>query len=295
MTDEVARTNPAWKTANDIWRDGKAAQEAMEAGARMTTRLNAGNRENLAELTSAQRDGASAAEQLKAATRDILGPKTRREPTAAELAAASPKQQFAVDQAQARIDAATARQELFKVGLVRALNDMLANQGETHNATRQLLLPGAQKMLRQALGKDADQFFKTVRAEQAMHRTYSSQFGSQTTPLAEHVKDQNWAPRFEASMLNPLTWANPAIRLAQEYAARTINARRNTDLMKLYTETDPLKQLEALRAMQALHTARSTAGNIVGKPAVGLGSGALPDALIGTQEAQPSPMKTYRP
>jgi hypothetical protein len=82
-------------------------------------------------------------------------------------------------------------------------------------------------------------------------------------------------------MANPLTWANPALRLAQEYAARTINARRNSDLMKLYTETDPLKQLEALRAMQALHTARSRAGNIVGKPAVALGAGDLPNAFAG--------------
>ena len=90
-------------------------------------------------------------------------------------------------------------------------------------------------------------------------------------------------------MLNPLTWLNPGLRLASDYAARTINARRNTDLMKLYTETDPLKQMEALRAMQALHQARSAAGNLVGRPAVGLGAGAFPDALVGAQsETQPA-------
>lgn len=297
LTSEVARTNPAWKTANDIWRDGKAAQEAMEAGARMTTRLSAGSRENLAEFTTAQTDAAKATEQLQKATRAILGPKTRRAADASELATASPAQRAAVEQAQARVDAGNARQELFKVGLVRSLNDMLANQGETHNLTKQLLLPGAQKMLRQVLGKDADQFFRTVRAEQAMHRTYQSQFGSQTTPLKEHIAEQTWAPRFETSMFNPLTWANPALRLAQEYAARTINARRNTDLMKLYTETDPLKQLDALRAMQTLHAARSQAGNMLGKPVVSA-AGPGSDALLGLQsgmEYRPDTIKPYRP
>lgn len=281
MTDEVARTNPLWKEANQIWRDGKAAQEALDAGARMTTRLNAGSRENLAEFTTARSDGAKAAKELRDANKPInaaLKKNPQYQPT--------PQEQASVEAAQARLDAANSRQELFKVGLVRSLNDMLQNQGETHNLTKQLLLPGAQKMLRQVLGKDADQFFKTVRAEQAMHRTYQSQFGSQTTPLREHVDELNWAPRFEASMLNPLTWANPAIRLAQEYAARNINARRNTDLMRLYTETDPLKQLEALRAMQSLHQARSQAGNLVGKPAIGLGSGVLPEAEIAREAAE---------
>lgn len=281
MTDEVARTNPLWKEANNLWRDGKAAQDAMEAGARMTTRLNASSRENLAEFTSARQDAVKAAKELRDANKPVnaaLKKNPNYQPTAQE--------QAAIDAAQARFDAATSRQELFKVGLVRALSDMLANQGETHNLTKQLLLPGAQKMLRQVLGKDADQFFKVLRAEQAMHRTYQSQFGSQTTPLREAVDELSWAPRFEASMLNPLTWANPALRLAQEYAARTINARRNTDLMKLYTETDPLKQLEALRAMQTLHTARSTMGNQIGKPVVGLGAGLLREALIGAEAAE---------
>lgn len=276
MTAEVGRTNPKWLEANSIWRDGKAAEEALEAGARMTTRLNASSRENLTEFASAQKEAASAAKQVDAARKA--------------------GNQTAMQSAQARLDAANARMELFRVGLVRALNDMLANQGETHNLTRQLLLPGAQKMLRQVLGKDADQFFKAVRAEQAMHRTYQSQFGSQTTPLREAVDELTWAPRFEAHMLNPLSWANPAIRLAQEYAARTINSRRNTDLMRLYMETDPLKQLEALRAMQTLHTARSNAGNAVGRPVVGL-SGVAPDplsSLLSNESAPPPVLTPYR-
>lgn len=120
-----------------------------------------------------------------------------------------------------------------------------------------------------------------------MHRTYKAQFGSQTTPLREALKEDSFAPRMQAdvNMLNPLSWLNPALRLAQEHAARTINARRNTDMMKLYTETDPLKQLEALRQMQALHAARSTWGNRVGQPATTLGAGDFPEAVIAGEAA----------
>jgi hypothetical protein len=293
ISGEVARTNPAWAEANAIWRDGKAAQDAMEAGARMTTRLNAANRENLAEFTSAQADARSAQKALAAASKPYKAAVDNgMQP--------SPQVQAAYDSAQARLDAANARQQLFKVGVVRALSDMIANQGETHNLTRQLLLPGAQKMLRQVLGPDADQFFKAVQAEGAMHRTYQSQFGSQTTPLREAIDEQNWAPRTIASWYNPFQWHHKLADLVTEHAARTLNANRNKQLMGLYTETDPLKQLDALKRMQALHAARSTAGNLVGKPVVGLG-GPLADATLGAQAANeprpaPVPMPApYRP
>lgn len=275
ITRVVGDTNPQWKIANDLWREGKAGKEAMEAGARMSTRLSANARENLSAFSEAQTDAVRAVRALDKARKagDKIG----------------------MDAAQANLDGATARMELFKVGLVRSLSDRLLNQGETHNVTRELLLPGAQKMLRQVLGDDAEQFFKVVRAEAAMHRTYSSQFGSQTTPLREAVDELNWAPKFEAHMMNPLTWGAPVLRLAQEYAARTINAKRNTDLMKLYTGTDPVKQLEALRAMQTLHTRRSNAGNLVGKPVVGT-AGLIPEAMVGLQSevAPPTGLKPYR-
>ncbi len=292
ITSAVADTNPKWAEANALWRDGKAAQDAMDAGARMSTRLGAASRENLAEFTSAKNDAARASQELKSATAVANASKKKS-------GAVSPAEQAAVDAAQARLDAANTRMELFKVGLVRALSDMMANQGETHNLARNILLPGAKKMLREVLGKDADQFFKVAQAEAQMHRTYQSQFGSQTTPLREAMDEQNWAPRFEASMLNPLSWGNPVLRLAQEAAARSINARRNTDLIeKVYTVTDPIKQLEALRAMQTLHTRRSTAGDAIGRPVVASG-GLFSDALVGLHAAEtaplPSGLKPYRP
>lgn len=281
LTDAVAKTNPAWEEANLLWRDGKAATDAMEAGAKMTTRLGSSSREHLSEFTAAQAAEKKAGEQVLAARQAILGPNKRRAPTDVEVAAATPAQQRQLALAQAKLEAAQTKQRLFKVGLARAISDTFANQGETADVTRRLLTPGAQKILRQVMGEDADQLFAVLRAEQAMARTYQSMAtGSQTTPLAEHIKEHNYAPNLEASMMNPLTWLGPGMRYVQEYMARGINNPRNAELMKLYTGTDPLKQLQALRDMQTLHVTRSNAGNRAGKPIVGA-SGPASDALLG--------------
>jgi hypothetical protein len=271
MSKEVANTNPAWKAANDLWRDGKVAEDALEAGARMSMRLSGRSRENLAEFTDAQKAAETATAALRKANNSILGGKKTREPNAQELAAATPQQQEAVQQATARLEAANARMSNFKVGLVRSLNDMLANQAETAGISRQLLTPAAKQMLRTVLGDEAaEDFLKVVAAEHAMHKTYSAQFGAQTTPLKEAINENNWAPRFEVSAMNPLTWLNPMLQNMHEYIAANVTAKRNTDLMKLYTNTNPLDQIEALRAMRQLHQTRTNAGNTVGKPVASL-------------------------
>lgn len=291
ISDVVGKTNPLWKEANTIWRDGKAAEEAMKAGASMSTRLNSASRENFAFFTRAQKSADAAQKEVDQLTQKIQTAAAQgTQPAASDLAA--------VINAQARLDAAQAEQDLFKVGLVRALTDKLVqNKGETHDLTKELLLPGAQKMLREVLGKDADVFFNAVKAEQAVNRTFRSQFGSQTTPLREAVDELNWAPSFHASLVNPLHWPSKVMDLAAQYAARNVNARRNTDLIKLYTETDPIKQLEILRAMQTLHTARSNAGNLAGKPVIGAGSGALPEALVAGESdyRRIPPAKVHKP
>lgn len=297
LTETVGKANPDWLKANQIWADGKAAQDALDAGASMSTRLNSSSRDNLKVFTDAQSDATQAAKDLKAANAALK----KFQPQAGTNPAQQTQLQAAVEGAQARLDAANTKQQLFKVGLVRALNDQIANQGETHNLTRQLLLPGAKKMLGKVLGDDADPFFKGLQAEGAMHRTYSSQFGSQTTPLREAVDELNWAPDVNAaswySWLNPVHAAGNLMDLAAKYAARGINAKRNQELMGLYTDTNPVSQLDILRRAQALHAARSNAGNLVGKPVIGSAAPLL-DAYVGHEADLNAPkpaMVPYQP
>lgn len=282
ITDEVGTTNPLWKEANSIWRDGMAGNEALEAGAKMSMRLNTKSREGLREFDDARRALATAIKEERAAGVNVKPvKKTKKNPTPTQPTP-TPAQQVRLDTAQARREAAEARLNLFKVGLVRSINDMLMNKGETTNLTRELLLPGARQILRQVLGKeDAEQFFRALQAEAAMQRTYQSQFGSQTTPLREAIDDLNWAPRFEAA------WSNlglgKVLQLASEYAARHLNNARNQQLMRIYTETDPLKQLDLLKAAKGVYGARQVGRNYVGTPAIST-SGAVPDALMGLRE-----------
>lgn len=291
MTDEVARTNPRWAEANQIYRDGMAATDALEAGARMSGRLNARSREGMVEFNNARDAAAKATKALRVANQPL---------NAANKAGTqiSPQQQAAVDTAQAHLEAANSRLELFKVGLVRALNDALMNKSETANLTRELMLPGAKQMLRQILGpKDADQFFRVLQAEATMQRTYQSQFGSQTTPLREAIDDLNWAPRFEAAWSN--LGVGKVLQLASEYAARHMNNARNQQLMRIYTETDPLRQLEILKSAQGVHAARSNAKQIFGTPALA-SPAPVADALMSLREQPAVPerrpvMPPYRP
>lgn len=258
LSDEVRRTNPLWGAANDIWRDGRAAEEALEAGARMATRLNARTREALDEFTTG---------------RDMMRRGSNRQNPDPALVAAG-----------------RARMDLFRVGLVRALNDMIANQGETHNLTRTLRLPAARQILQEVLGPDdAARLYRAVDAEQAMHRTFSSQFGSQTTPLREAIDDLNWAPRLQSKwqLLNP----REALAATGDWLAARANERRNQAMMPLLTDTNPLRQLETLRAIQQIDAAREVGDQVLRRPLI---AGTAPVANAAAAAALPKPSNESR-
>ncbi len=293
LTNEVANTNEDWKTANQLWRDGNAGTEALQAGAAMSTKVNSASRENLKYFTDAQTDAAKAQKDLFAANKTLK----QFTPNAGTTPAKQAQLQAGVDTAQARLDAANSRQQLFRVGLVRALHDqVIDNTGETYNLTRQMLLPGAKKMFRTVLGNDADQFINGLQAEAAMHRTYSSQFGSQTVGLGEAKDEMNWAPQVDASLLNPMHWPTKLLNLASDYAARTINANRNKGLMQIYTNHDPVDQLRLLNEAKRLHAIRSNWGNVAGTPVI-MSSGPVSGTIPARQPSnQPQPvMQPYRP
>lgn len=244
LSAEVRRTNPDWGVANDLARDGRGAADAMESGAKQALRLNAQSRNNLADFT-AGRDTERAGERL-----------LRTAKTPAEQ-----------QKAQAQIAAGQAQQNLFRVGLVRALNDALANKQMTHDVTQMLRLPAARQILTEVLGaSDAAKLMKVVDAEHAILRTYQSQFGSQTTPLKAAIDDLDWAPRFRSAweLLNP----KMALAAAGEQIAKRVNADRNARMMPMLTETDPTKQLDLLRSLKQVSAARQIGEDSVRRPLI---------------------------
>ncbi len=250
LSAEVARTNPQWKAANDLFRDGRAAEDMLAAGARMSTRLNARTREGLESFDAAQA-------MLKSA-------------------------QAAKD--QAKIDAAQAQIYLFRVGLVRSLSEQVRNTNATNDLTRVLRLPAARDTLRRVLGeKDAAQLLRAIESEHAMNRTYASQFGSQTTPLAHAIEDLNWAPRLSSAwqLFNP----REIVNATGEAISRRFQETRNQQLMKLLTNENPSQQLDLLKALGAVANARSRGLQSVSLPTQ-RGIGPVTSAAVGGQNEE---------
>lgn len=238
LSAEVGRTNPAWQQANNLYRDGRAAQDMLEAGARMSTRLNARTREGMADFEAAQT-------AQRAATRDLR-------------TATQQQNRQAMAAAQTRLDAANAQIDLFRVGLARSLSDMLNNKGATHDLTATLRLPSAQQVLRRVLGRDeANQFLRQVEAEHAMHQTFRSQFGSQTTPLKEAITEINAAPDLISAW--ELWRPSKIAEKTSEIISRSIAASRNREAMGHLTNENPMAQMDILRAMSLIANARQGA------------------------------------
>lgn len=267
ISDHVAETNPDWKVANDLARDGAAGREALEAGMETGTRLNAGTRANLREFEIAQRDGLVAQGDFTRANDNL------RQYIAS--GAADPAQEQAlhneIARSQARLTAAVARQGLFRVGMVRKYMDDIVNPDTgTIDLSRKMLSRGARQIYRTVLGDaDANRFIRGLEQEAQIHRTYASQYGAQTTPLAEAIKEQNIGGEAVEISHNPLHWAGKAISLAHRWAASHINGQRNTALTNLYMEQGRLRQLEILRALQNLQQVRANTTHAVGQPLIG--------------------------
>lgn len=258
LSAEVGRTNPAWLQANNLYRDGRAAQDMLEAGARMSTRLNARTREGMADFEAAQT-------MQRAATRDLRNATT----------------QPARDAAQARLDAANAQIDLFRVGLARSLSDALNNKGATHDLTATLRLPSAQQVLRRVLGREeANQFLRQVEAEHAMHQTFKSQFGSQTTPLKDAITEINAAPDLISAW--ELWRPSKIAEKTSEIISRTIAANRNREAMGHLTNENPMAQMDILRAMSLIANARQGAMTNVMTPSL-MSTGPLVGAAVAGQ------------
>jgi len=228
---EVRKTNPEWAKANDLFADGRAADKALALGEQMAARM-----------------GQKSREALKAFE--------KMDPT---------------------------QQELFRQGFSRNLQDRILNKREGADVTAELRLPAAKAIIKRVLErgpspanlagkergawnrarvqsrKDAQQLLRIIDEEAAGTRTFRAlQGGSQTTPLKEAVADLN-APAY---LTSALSYLNPRA-LSQELlsqVARRVYSGRNTALMEMLTETDPVKQMQVLEAIQRYSAARGAGG-----------------------------------
>jgi hypothetical protein len=127
--------------------------------------------------------------------------------------------------------------EAFKIGFARVLHNELSRLGDTHDVSKIFLkggkdgADGVRRILREALGDDAaKEIMDLAQRSKVATRTFQGYGNSQTTPLAEAMKDQN---RFGSitgllQMLRPMN----AIEKVGEMVGDKLNEKRNVELLK---------------------------------------------------------------
>lgn len=224
IMNEVSRTNPDWRKANDLFAENAGARRLFRDVETTGFRITPDNKADLAAIAQAHKTA---------------------------------KARNVTPEAKA---AAVAQIEMAKDGLAEAVKMFVANKGETADHVSKLLTPAAQQMFKTILGpKDGEAFIKALRAEEVITRTYRGLGGSQTTPLREAIDEMN-GPALLASawdMANPRKLIDA---LVAKGAAKLSEARNNR-MVPMLVESDPIKQLGMLRSVETMRKARTTGGN----------------------------------
>jgi len=223
LMDEVSKTNPEWRKANDMFAENAAARRLFGDAETHGFRITPDTKREIATIEG---------------LRKTLGAR-----------GATPEAK----------KAAKAQLEMYKDGLGEAVKAIALNKSETGDHVSKLLTPAGQQIITAALGKkDAAAFIKVLRQEEAITRSYRGLGGSQTTPLREAIDELN-GPALLASgmdMLNPRALLNALITKG----AAKLSEARNNRMVPMLTESDPLKQLGMLRDIETMRKARVTGG-----------------------------------
>ena len=239
LMDEVSTTNPAWRSANDMFAENAAARRLFGDAQTEGFRLTGDSRKELANMARLNQTVASrkATPEAKAA-------------------------------AQAQI-------EMYRDGLAEAIRNTVMNKSETGDHVAKLLTPAARHIMTTTLGKkDAEALIKVLRQEQAITSSYRGLGGSQTTPLREAIDELNGPALISGAMdmLNPRALLSA---LVAKGSAKLSEARNNR-MVPMMVESDPIKQLSILRDVETMRGARQSGGTTGVGPA-GAVSNAMQD------------------
>jgi hypothetical protein len=254
LMEEVSRTNPVWREANDLFFENRAAERLLGVGENQSLRMTPENRKEIAKISGLHKVLAS------------------RKATADEKAVAA------------------ASLDLYRDGLAQALAARALNKPQGHDHTAELLTPSARFILTSVMGRPrASEFIRFLEREAATTRTYRGLGGSQTTPLREAIDELN-GPALLASGVD---WINPmavARALVAKGAAR-LSESRNNRMIPLMVEENAQKQLQLLRDLETMRAARTVGGRAGIWPAMVAGNAAVApftsDAWNNRRDGQP--------
>lgn len=235
LMDEVSRTNPFWRQANDFFAENRAAERLLGAGEAQSLRLTP--------------EGRKEVEQIAGLHKTIASRKAAPEEKAV---------------AQAKL-------EMYRDGLAQALAARVLNKGQTHDHTAELLTPSARYILTSVMGRPrASEFIRFLEREAATTRTYRGLGGSQTTPLREAIDELN-GPAMLASAVD---WMNPraVARALIAKGAGRLSEGRNNRMIPMMVEESPVRQLQLLADLETMRAARVAGGRAGLNPALAAGN-----------------------
>lgn len=223
LMDEVSRTNPTWRVANDTFAENAAARRLYGDAQSASFRITTDTRKELQTLSNLQQTAKSR----------TVTPEARKA-------------------AQVQID-------MYRDGLAESITNHVMNKGDTGDHVAKFLTPAGRYIITSVLGKkDAAALLKVLHEEQSITRTYRGLGGSQTTPLREAINELNGP----AMMASAWDYASPRKLfdlLVAKGGAKYVE-RRNEKMVPMLTETNPIRQLDTLRNIEQMRNVRQVSG-----------------------------------
>jgi hypothetical protein len=238
----VGASNPSWRSANNLTRDLRSVERAMDDGMRVKLKGN----DNVSSRIINQ------VEQMRTriSTLERAGRRTSAQ--------------------DAELDLLRNRLEAYQAGFARTLHKELDSMGDTHTVSKAFLKggrgarSGPRRTLEVMMGRDeAAAFMQQMRRADIAGTTYKNQFNSQTTPLKEAIDNEKETSRI-AGMFRMLGYiGRPSQMLSDAGEAlgnRLYSERAGEIARRLEATTDnPQDFFALLRELETLALGRGRA------------------------------------
>lgn len=243
LDDTVMAANPAFRTANEVARGGRSAEQALQEGASIN-------------LSGRDKKTRQILRRVSTINEEINRLSTEARKAQRSGGQLSPEK-------EARLALLENQRDAYRLGFSEVMQKALDPLGDYHDVSKLFLKGGRgaqrgpREVLRTMLGDEADGFMDLIENARSATSSYRSLQGSQTTPLREAIDDQNVPSSIAGMMEYPyLALTNPSeiFRRLADVAARRFQRGRDAELGQLYSRMtdDPQNFFDTLRRMEQM-------------------------------------------
>lgn len=276
----VAEANSGWRQANDLTRNMRSIEGAMDDGMRV----------KLAGKDNTSARVVRRVEQLR-----------NREAELTRMANRTPDQNAELALVRNQIEA-------HQTGFARTMHEQLNAMGDTHTVAKAFLKggrgarSGPRRTLEVMMGRrNAEAFLDQMERANIASTTYKNQFNSQTTPLAQAMADEDAQGRI-AGLIQAGSLLTSPLRMVERVGDRIgarLNEARNAELARRLTATtetpaDLFRLLQELDDLALQRGAAFSGERINAYSAPGIASGAFGANIQSQQSAREKELRRTR-